>query len=148
MGGTFLIGPGQQSLRVVHPLGHGQVDKAAVAIEKLRAKQPQDQFAIALQATAWRLLGDERYRALYDYDALVYAQWLDVPAGWADRDAYLADLRAALVGVHVYKTHPFNQSIRHGGQVPGATGRADVQRDDRPVAPGLGMVGRAQPAFP
>lgn len=99
-------------------LGHGQVDKAAVAIEKLRAKQPQDQFAIALQATAWRLLGDERYRALYDYDALVYAQWLDVPAGWADRDAYLADLRAALVGVHVYKTHPFNQSIRHGGQVP------------------------------
>ncbi|MFO1018753.1 MAG: putative 2OG-Fe(II) oxygenase [Hyphomonadaceae bacterium] len=99
-------------------LGCGQIAHAAAAIEKLRAKQPQDQFALALQATAWRLFGDERYRALYDYDALVYAQWLDTPAGWTDREAYVADLRAALASVHVYKTHPFNQSIRHGSQVP------------------------------
>ena len=99
-------------------LGDGQIDNAVPAIEKLRAKQSHDQFAIALQATAWRLLGDQRYRVLHDYDALVFAQWLDVPAGWADRDAYVVDLRAALTGAHVYKTHPFNQSIRNGSQVP------------------------------
>jgi hypothetical protein len=71
---------------------------------------------MALQATAWRMLDDPRYRELYDYDAFVWSGLLDVPRGWNDLAGYVADVAAALNALHPYREHPFNQSLRHGSQ--------------------------------
>ena len=49
---------------------------------------------------------------------MVSTSWLDVPKGWANLDAYIADLAAGLNAAHTFRSHPFNQSIRHGSQVP------------------------------
>ena len=101
---------------IVACLGAGEAARAeALALDLLR-RAPDDQHAIALLATAWRLTGDARYRALYDYDAFVRTSVLSVPAGWSNLAGYVEDLRRALRAAHAMRTHPFNQSIRHGSQ--------------------------------
>ncbi|MEZ5971416.1 MAG: tetratricopeptide repeat protein [Hyphomonadaceae bacterium] len=75
-------------------LALGLADEALSAIESVRASEPTNQFAIALQATAWRLLGDPRYRALFDYERFVKSYRLAAPSGWPSLEAYLTDLSA------------------------------------------------------
>jgi predicted Zn-dependent protease len=99
-------------------LAVGDAAEASRVAGALHAEFPLDQNYIALQATAWRLLGDERYRALYDYDAFVVPGELAAPHGWPSREAYLEDLVEALDRRHQYATHPFSQSVRHGSQLP------------------------------
>jgi len=99
-------------------LATGDAKRADVIAEGLRTALPNDQHAIALQATAWRLMGDPRYSDLYDYGAFVSRQTLDVPRGWRDLPHYLGDLARALKQAHAYREHPFNQSLRHGSQAP------------------------------
>lgn len=97
-------------------LAAGQPAAALVRIEAARARRPLDQGFIAAQWMAWRALGDPRAAALYDYGSLV-ADWpLDTPTGWADLASYLADLAAALSDLHGLRTHPLDQSLRHGSQ--------------------------------
>ena len=105
----------------------GEPEQASAACEDLRRQAPNDQHALALQATAWRLLGDQRYRALYDYEAFVGAAFIDTPQGWPDLSAYLADLAPTLKALHGFKTHPLLQSVRQGSQVP------DVLQNDHPA---------------
>ena len=97
-------------------LANGMAEAAAMSAEMLRRREPDNQRALALQATAWRLLGDERYGALYDYAAFVRPYQIDTPEGWGDLDSYLADLREGLATLHVTRTHPVGQSLRHGSQ--------------------------------
>ncbi len=97
-------------------LAAGDAKRAADLAGDMRRKWSTNQHAIALQATAWRILGDKRYRELYDYDSLVWGSLLDVPQGWPSLEAYVADVSAALKSLHAYCEHPFNQSLRHGSQ--------------------------------
>jgi len=99
-------------------LGAGQAARAETLASQLLGRAPHDQHAIALLATAWRLMGDARYGALYDYDALVKPAFLDVPPGWSSLHRYIDDLRDALRRAHVLHAHPFGQSVRHGSQKP------------------------------
>ena len=94
----------------------GQAERAAAIATRMVECRPSDQRALAYQATAWRLLGDPRYAALYDYAAFVRSWRMDVPDGWHSLDAYLADLARALGAVHAFRTHPLDQSLRHGSQ--------------------------------
>lgn len=98
-------------------LAGGDGEKAAHYAGRLTALAPLDQFYIALQGTAWRMLGDPRYGELYDYDRTVHVTELATPKGWATLDAYLADLADGLHGMHAMKAHPFGQSVRGGSQV-------------------------------
>jgi hypothetical protein len=109
----------------------GEAERASALCEDLRRQMSNDQHALALQATAWRLLGDPRYRALYDYDAFVSAAFIDTPEGWANLNAYLADLAPALKALHGFTTHPLLQSVRHGSQAP------DVLQSDHPAIKAL-----------
>lgn len=88
------------------------------AVQRLVTQAPDNQNAVNLQAMAWRMAGDARFEALYDYGAVVRAQMIDPPPGWSGRAAYLADLAAELKAAHPYRTHPFGQSVRHGSQRP------------------------------
>lgn len=94
----------------------GEADSASSIIENVRAAMPENQHALALQATAWRLMGDPRYRVLYDYENLVGVDTLEPPTGWASLESYVGDVALALHQLHAFREHPFNHSIRHGSQ--------------------------------
>jgi tetratricopeptide (TPR) repeat protein len=99
-------------------LANGHAARAAAAAERLLQIDPNDGHAIAVLATAWRLLGDPRYAALYDYAAFVRATTLDTPTGWPDLASYLADLARALHRRHdALRAHPVAQTLRSGTQV-------------------------------
>ncbi len=98
-------------------LAAGDAGPAVEIAEALRKAAPLDQMPIAMQATAWRLLGDPRAAELYDYDAFVKPYRIDTPPGWANLETYLRELADALQEMHQVRTHPFDQSLRHGSQV-------------------------------
>jgi tetratricopeptide (TPR) repeat protein len=96
------------------------VGAAKDALERSAAllqRRPRSQAAAAYLATAARLLGDPRYQAFYDYDALVRPMELATPRGWSSLTAYLRDLAEALVRHHRNRAHPFDQSVRGGSQL-------------------------------
>ncbi|MGZ5984469.1 MAG: 2OG-Fe(II) oxygenase family protein [Caulobacteraceae bacterium] len=113
------LAPAEEALAVVAAearLGVGDAEGALTRVEPLRRAQPLDQKRIALQATAWRLLGDDRARALYDYDRFVRAYTLEPPEGWATLEAFLADLAQTLHAVLDGQGATLDQSVRGGTQ--------------------------------
>ena len=104
-----------RTLRVAACLGMGEARTALTYCEPLLALSPDDQYLIALQTTAWRLLGDERYARYCDYAHLVMSQPLEAPPGWPDLLSFLADLHISLNRLHDPHGHPLLfQSLRHG----------------------------------
>ena len=97
-------------------LALGRAQQAVRRAEALQAARPRDQHATALLAAAWRLAGDPRYRALYDYSRLVGTYRIEPPQGWSSLSAFLDDLGQALDSLHGPLTHPVGQSLRHGSQ--------------------------------
>lgn len=96
-------------------LAAGDLEGARQAADSAVAETPDHQMALALQATAWRLTGDQRYATMHDYDRLVGVYDLFDESKAEDRD-YLEALRAALHRLHGFTVHPFSQSVRGGGQ--------------------------------
>ncbi|HSZ50799.1 MAG TPA: tetratricopeptide repeat protein [Caulobacteraceae bacterium] len=109
-------------------LALGHADEAVALAEILTERQPWDQYALALLATAWRLRGDPRYREIYDYEHWVRSFELSPPPGWSSLPAYLADLEAELEPLHPFRGHPVGQSVRHGSQT-----RADLKNARTPA---------------
>lgn len=99
-------------------LATGNAQEAGRVLQGLLARRPLDQGLLALQWTVWRLMGDERAGRLYDYERMVAGWTIDTPPGWSSLDAYLSDVGAALKRLHTLKTHPLDQSLRHGTQTP------------------------------
>lgn len=108
--------PAQLAPLIQALLACGRAEEAARFVEPWLRGAPDDQLAIALQLTAWRALGDQRWKSLADYPALVRAFTLPTPAGWPTLAAYLDDLRATLLRLHDLKSHPLHQSLRGGSQ--------------------------------
>lgn len=98
-------------------LAVGRAGEALALSGQLLATRPLDQLAIAVQATASRLLNDPRAAKLYDYEAFVRPYTIDAPRGWSSLSAFLNDLRGALEPLHTAQGHPFQQSLRNGTQV-------------------------------
>lgn len=129
-------------------LGLGQPDHAAELALRLHQIAPLDQQVVARLATAWRLMGDPRYRILYDYDNLVRRYVIATPPGWPNLTAYLIDLATALKRLHAFETHPFDQSLRGGSQtsqdlarVKEPAVRAFFQAIDEPIRRYMEEVG-------
>lgn len=130
-------------------LGTGDPKNALRHCEALLANAADDQYLIALQTTAWRLLGDERYEAFCDYADLVRPQTLQAPAQWPDLTRFLADLQRSLERLHNPHGHPLLfQSLRHGTETTGdLTRHADpviqalFQAFDAPIRAYLAHVG-------
>ncbi|NEX95316.1 2OG-Fe(II) oxygenase family protein, partial [Caulobacter sp. 17J65-9] len=90
-------------------------DALAVARRRL-ARAPHDHVALAFAAVAARMVGDPQYERLYDYSAFVRPAQIPTPKGWRSLDAYLADLKDALIRLHALKAHPLENSLRGGSQ--------------------------------
>lgn len=114
-------------------LGVGDARGALDHIESLLTQAPDDQYLIALQTTAWRLLGDARYAELCDYGKLVVPLQLEAPAPWPDMASFLVDLRASLNRLHDPDGHALLfQSLRQGTETT-----QDLSRSDDPAIRGL-----------
>ena len=107
-------------------LADGRPDQAEACAAALYGEDTTDQYALALLATSWRLLGDARYAVLYDYRAFVDVQRLETPPGWQSLDDWLRALAAELEGLHCFRSHPLEQSVRWGSQLPLAA--AELER--------------------
>jgi Flp pilus assembly protein TadD len=133
-------------------LALGRAEQAIKLAEQLRAARPNDQHVVALLATAYRLAGDARYRQLYDYERLVGTYRIQPPEGWDSLGSYLGDLARALDAVHGARTHPVDQSLRHGSQTSrnlmdyaDPAIRALFAALDAPVRAHIAAIGEAHP---
>lgn len=129
-------------------LAAGRADVAARIAQEIRVFPPLAQYATGLLATAWRLSNDARYRELYDYDRMVKCWRIDTPAPWTHLDAFLADLQISLEKLHPLRSHPLNQSLRHGTQtlqgldkVDDPVIRAFFRAIDGPIRRHIGWLG-------
>lgn len=130
-------------------LAAGAAEEAAPMVEAMLRERPLDQYLLAYQATLWRLLNDPRLAELCDYEAVVRGWRIDTPDGWPDLDSYLADLALTLRGLHRFKTHPLDQSLRHGTQTSmdllvseEPTVRAFFKAVDGPIRRHMALLGQ------
>ena len=107
-------------------LAAGRPAVAAEIAAGLIREWPLDQHPVTLAATAWRMLDDPRYRALYDYERLVRSYEIETPAGWPNLEAFLAELADHLKALHVLRAHPIGQSLRHGAQTGQTLARSEA----------------------
>ena len=122
-----------RTLRAAARLGVGEAGAALADCEALLTSTPDDQYLIAVQTTAWRLLGDERYARLCDYRNLVVPRQLETPAPWRDLPTFLADLSVSLNRLHDPQGHALLfQSLRHGTETT-----QDLSRSTDPVIQAL-----------
>ena len=117
-------------------LSAGRGAEALQVIGAWRPRQPLDQSWIAFEASALRLVGDARYRDLYDYQRLVMPFDLEPPPGWASLEDFNRDLTDSLERLHRLKVHPLDQSLRHGTQ----TQRSLLKESDPVIRAFLGAI--------
>ena len=104
-----------RTLKVAAMLGAGDASGVLPDCEALRAAAPDDQYLIALQTTAWRMLGDDRYAVLCDYPDRIVTYRLEAPSGWTHLADFLDDVRCSLDRLHDALAHPLLfQSLRRG----------------------------------
>jgi hypothetical protein len=114
-------------------LGVGEGAKAMAECAILLKATPDDQYLIAMQTTALRLLNDPRYEALCDYDTMVLSQTLETPPGWSGLASFLTDVTARLNTLHNPHGHRLlYQSLRHGTETT-----QDLSRNQDPVIQAL-----------
>jgi tetratricopeptide (TPR) repeat protein len=112
-------------------LGDGAAAMAECAI--LLKVTPDDQYLIAMQTTALRLLNDPRYDMFCDYDNMVLSQLLETPPGWSDLGSFLTELTAHLGALHNPHGHRLlYQSLRLGTETT-----QDLSRSQDPVIQAL-----------
>ena len=114
-------------------LGVGDARGALPHCDALLAGAPDDQYLVAMQTTAWRLLGDPRYLEQCNYAHMVLPQQLETPAGWPDLASFFVDLKRSLARLHDAHKHPLLfQSLRHGTETT-----EDLTRSADPVIQAL-----------
>jgi len=114
-------------------LGVGEARKALSECAALLQATPDDQYLIAMQTTALRLLHDPRYEAACDYDRMLLSTSLETPTGWSDLPSFLADLTVRLEALHNPKGFRLlYQSLREGTETT-----QDLSRSRDPVIQAL-----------
>ena len=126
-------------------LGVGDGARAMTECATLLKGTPDDQYLIAMQTTALRLLNDPRYEAFCDYDQMVLSQILETPAGWSDLASFLTEVTSRLNALHNPHGHPLlYQSLRHGTETTQDLSRSRGSGHSGAV-PGLCRADRALP---
>jgi len=114
-------------------LGVGDGAAAMTECATLLQATPDDQYLIAMQTTALRILKDPRYESLCDYDKMVLSQSLETPPGWSDLGSFLTDVTSHLNALHNPHGHRLlYQSLRQGTETT-----QDLSRSQDPVIQAL-----------
>jgi tetratricopeptide (TPR) repeat protein len=114
-------------------LGVGDAAKALTESAILLKAMPDDQYLIAMQTTALRLLHDPRYELLCDYDRMTLSSFIEAPPGWSDIGSFLTELISHLEPLHNPHGHRvLYQSLRQGTETT-----QDLSRSRDPVIQAL-----------
>ncbi len=97
-------------------LSRGRPDDAMPFIRTHRQLSPAAQSWVAYEATASRLLDQDRYRYLYDYHRLVRVFELEAPPGWSSMGELNGVLAQTLAERHRFVARPLDQTLRNGTQ--------------------------------
>jgi tetratricopeptide (TPR) repeat protein len=110
-------------------LGVGEGARALAECATLLAAAPDDQYIIAMQTTALRLLNDPGYELFCDYGRMVLSTLIETPPGWPDLGTFLTELRSRLTALHNPHGHRLlYQSLRRGTETT-----QDLSRSNDPV---------------
>jgi tetratricopeptide (TPR) repeat protein len=110
-------------------LGVGDGSKALTECATLLRDTPDDQYLIAMQTTALRLMQDPRYESACDYDRMLLSTSLETPEGWSNLEGFLAEVTARLTALHNPHGHRLlYQSLREGTETT-----QDLSRSEDPV---------------
>ena len=130
-------------------LARGNAADALPFIQRHRVRMPDSQAWIAYEATAARLLGQEAYPRLYDYDRLIQVFELEAPPGWSSMRELNEALVESLGRSHSLRNHPLDQSLRNGTQTarsllqdPDPAVRGILQAFEAPIAEYRRKLGR------
>lgn len=96
-------------------LGAANFDMVKQVAEFGLRSTPNDQFYIAMIASAQRGLGED-HAYLFNYERYVRPFDLDPPKGWSDMASFNRDLKEALATLHVFRHEPLDQTLRSGTQ--------------------------------
>lgn len=106
-----------KDMRAYALFASGRAEEVLTMAQAMCDNDPGDQHALAMLATAGRLVDDASYKELYNYDDFVRPYTLSTPSAWNSLDEYLVDLGAALRARHPFETHPFSNSEEHGSKI-------------------------------
>ncbi len=98
----------------------GQPEEALALTRALRADDPDEQYLIACEALALRVLGERSYHQIYDYDRYVRTYDIPAPRGFFTPQNFNAALADVLRTQHRNSAHPLDQHLHNGTQ----TGRS------------------------
>lgn len=104
-----------QNLVKVYIIQQRYVDAQEV-LDRLFEFEAECQLSWGLQSLVWRLVNDDRYHWLNNYEKLVRAYQLDVPPGYASLGDYLEALSTLLLSLHQTENAPLLQTLRNGTQ--------------------------------
>ena len=117
----------------------GRPEEALKVTRALRAHDPDEQYLIASEALALRMLGEPEYRRLYDYQRFVRAYEIKTPRGFFNAENFNAALADCLRAMHRAWAHPLDQSLHEGTQ----TGRSLLTVEEPNLKAWLGAVDEA-----
>lgn len=104
----------------------GMPDEALSIIRTLRDDEPDEQYLIACEALAYRVLGEPGYATLCDYDRMIRTYEIPAPRGFFTVENFNAALADVLRRQHRINAHPLDQHIHNGSQ----TGRSLLTTDE------------------
>lgn len=117
----------------------GKPDEALKLTRALRQADPSEQYLIATEAMALRMLGDPLYREIYDYSRFVRAYAIPAPRGYFNDENFNAALADSLRAMHRTWSHPLDQTLHEGAQ----TGRSLLTVDDPNLKAWFGAIDEA-----
>jgi tetratricopeptide (TPR) repeat protein len=94
----------------------GRPEDALTIVRDLRRGDPDEQYLIACEALALRVLGDPAYKTLYDYDRYVRTYDIGAPRGYFTLQDFNTTFADVLRRQHRLGAHPFDQHLQHGTQ--------------------------------
>jgi tetratricopeptide (TPR) repeat protein len=97
----------------------GDSQKAGAIAARALEIEPDNQIALAMLGTSWRLMGDGRDETLNGYDEFIQVFDLEPPDGFSDMTSFNAELCAYLETMHPPAREYLRQSLRGGTQTGG-----------------------------
>jgi Flp pilus assembly protein TadD len=96
----------------------GQAGEALRITRALRETDPNEQYLIACEALALRVLGDHGYRGFYDYERYVRSYDIPAPRNYYTVENFNTSFAEVLRRQHRIAAHPLDQTLHNGSQTP------------------------------
>ena len=96
----------------------GRAVEALTLVRELRAQEPDEQYLLACECTALRMLGDPLYRQWCDHQRLVRTYTIEAPEGHFTAESFNASFANLLRGQHRSSANPLDQPRPNFSQTP------------------------------